>query len=379
MYNQEKSVFLAKNIRHPIVEKINDHIEYIPNDISLDENGILLYGTNACGKSTLMKSIGLSLIMAQSGFFVPCSELTYSPYSQIFTRILSNDNLFRGQSTFAVEMSELRGILLRSNKNSLVLGDELCSGTENVSALSIVSAGLKKLSEIKCSFIFTSHLHQLMDIKMINEIKNLDVFHLKIKYDIEKDLLIYDRKLEKGSGPPIYGLEVCKAMGLDTDFLKIARDVQLDITGTDKNFLKDKLSKYNSKVIMDQCGVCSEKAEETHHINEQQIANKEGIINHYHKNNKHNLVPLCKKCHKDVTYNNLEIYGYNETDKGIQLNYKYTMINKSKKKYCQMEIDIIKKCWNDTKTKKECISKLDIENNIQISQNTFNKIINNYY
>ena len=377
--NQEKSVFLAKNIRHPIVEKINDHVEFVPNDISLDENGILLYGTNACGKSTLMKSIGLSLIMAQSGFFVPCSELIYSPYTQIFTRILSNDNLFRGQSTFAVEMSELRGILLRSNKNSLVLGDEVCSGTENVSALSIVSAGLKKLSEIKCSFIFTSHLHQLMDIKIVNEIRNLDVFHLKIKYDIEKDLLIYDRKLEKGSGPPIYGLEVCKAMGLDTDFLKIARDVQLDITGTDKNFLKDKLSKYNSKVIMDQCGICSEKAEETHHINEQQIANKYGIINHYHKNNKHNLVPLCKKCHKDVTYNNLEIYGYSETDKGIQLNYKYTTINKSKKKYSQIEIDIIKQCWKDTKTKKECISKLDIENNIQISQNTFYKIINNFY
>ena len=377
--DQDKSVFLAKNIRHPIVEKINDNIEFVPNDISLDENGILLYGTNACGKSTLMKSIGLSLIMAQSGFFVPCSELIYSPYSQIFTRILSNDNLFRGQSTFAVEMSELRSILLRSNSNSLVLGDELCSGTENVSALSIVSAGLKKLSEIKCSFMFTSHLHQLMDIKIVNEIQNLNIFHLKINYDVDNDILVYDRKLEEGSGPPIYGLEVCKAMGLDNDFLKIARDVQLDITGTDVNFLKDKFSKYNSKIIMDKCLVCSKKAEETHHINEQQIANKDGIINHYHKNNKHNLVPLCKKCHKDVTYNNLEIYGYIETSQGVKLNYEYTNITKNRKKYSKQQIDIIKSQWSNTNNKKECISKLDIDNGIQISYSTFNKIISDNY
>ena len=109
----DSSFIQAKNIRHPIVEKIQTDIPYIPNDIHFNENGMLLYGTNACGKSTLMKSVGLSLIMAQAGFFVPCSMFQYSPYTQIFTRILNNDNLFRGQSSFAVEMSELKGILLQ--------------------------------------------------------------------------------------------------------------------------------------------------------------------------------------------------------------------------------------------------------------------------
>ena len=208
-----KSYFVSKDLRHPLVEKIKTDVIYVPNDVSLTEDGILLFGTNACGKSTLMKSVGLSLIMAQAGFFVPCSSFEYYPYTQIFTRILNNDNIFTGESSFAVEMSELRSILLRSNEKSLILGDELCSGTENVSALSIVSAGLKTLSDKKCSFIFTSHLHQLMDVSVIKNIENLKIFHLKIIYDQEKELLIYDRKLVEGSGPPIW-FRTCKATDL---------------------------------------------------------------------------------------------------------------------------------------------------------------------
>ena len=110
-----------------------------------------------------MKSIGISLIMAQAGFFVPCSKLEYTPYTQLFTRILNNDNIFKAQSSFAVEMSELRNILLKADNKSMILGDELCSGTENISALCIVSQGLKRLSDLKSSYIFTSHLHQLKD------------------------------------------------------------------------------------------------------------------------------------------------------------------------------------------------------------------------
>ena len=96
----DKSLFNGKDIRHPIVEKVQREIEYVPNDVELSENGLLLYGTNACGKSTLMKSIGLTLIMAQAGFYVSCSSLKYSPYTQIFTRILNNDNIFKRSIKF---------------------------------------------------------------------------------------------------------------------------------------------------------------------------------------------------------------------------------------------------------------------------------------
>ena len=147
---EEKGFVVAKDIRHPIVEKINEDTEYITNDISLgkEKDGMLLFGTNACGKSTLMKAIGLNIIMAQAGLYVASREFRYKPYNQIFTRILNNDNIFRAQSSFAVEMQELNGILQKADNNSLILGDELCSGTETISAISIVATGIEYLCDI---------------------------------------------------------------------------------------------------------------------------------------------------------------------------------------------------------------------------------------
>ena len=103
LIENDKSCLVAENIRHPIVERLSDTTEYITNNIILgkdNKDGILLFGTNACGKSTLMKAIGLNVIMAQAGFYVSCSSLKYSPYTQIFTRILNNDNIFKRQSSF---------------------------------------------------------------------------------------------------------------------------------------------------------------------------------------------------------------------------------------------------------------------------------------
>ena len=78
--------------------------------------------------------------MAQMGMYVPCKEFVYYPYTKIFTRIVGDDNIFKGQSSFVVEMNELRSILKHSDQNSLVLGDEVCKGTEDLSATAIVAA-----------------------------------------------------------------------------------------------------------------------------------------------------------------------------------------------------------------------------------------------
>jgi DNA mismatch repair protein MutS len=384
--SEGKSLFIGKDVRHPIVEKVQCEIEYIPNDIELSENGILLYGTNACGKSTLMKSIGLTLIMAQAGFFVPCSSLKFSPYTQIFTRILNNDNIFKRQSSFAVEMSELRSILKRSDNKSLVLGDEVCSGTETTSALSIVSAALKKLSDIKCSFIFTSHLHQLMDIKLVKDIQSLRVFHLKIEYNSETEILIYKRKLEKGSGPAIYGLEVCKSLNLGDDFISLARNVQMEINDINSKLLNDKCSNYNNELVMDKCQICKNKSEHTHHIKEQCTANSDGIIDYHHKNINHNLVQLCESCHHKVHNENLRIYGYHQTNEGILLNYEYINSNEiinTKKKFNKKDLETIMKYKNDIDNKSlkksSLIKKLELEHHIQISSSTLNKVLRGEY
>ena len=390
--NEGHSYVDAKAIRHPLVEKIQTDVEYVPNDVSLDQEGMLLYGTNACGKSTLMKSVGLSVIMAQAGFFVPSREFTYYPYTQIFTRILNNDNIFKGQSSFAIEMSELRSILTRANEKSLVLGDELCSGTEHLSATCIVSAGLRQLSELKASFIFTSHLHQLMEIPLVQQIENLQVKHLEIYYDKVNDLLDYKRTLVDGSGPPVYGLEVCKAMDMGDEFMALARQVQMFLTGESQNMMPVEGSHYNPAINKDLCGVCKctcNEYLEVHHIKPQKDADKDGIIGHHHKNIKHNLVPLCKDCHHKVTHENLVIHGYHMTTKGKELRYEYldaipeNMEKTKRKKFTEEQVAIAltykERILDKSLAKKQCLRSLEIDHKIKMSPAILNKILAGTY
>ena len=342
--DNSKSCLVAKDIRHPIVERIAVDTEYITNDVILgkdEKDGILLFGTNACGKSTLMKSIGLNVIMAQAGFYVPCSSFEFKPYTKIFTRILNNDNIFRSQSSFAVEMMELRSIFQLSDENSLILGDELCSGTETLSAISIVSKSLDIFSKAKSSYIITSHLHQLNDIPLVKSISNLNLYHLKIKYD--DGLLTYDRKLSQGSGPAIYGLKVCEAMGLSEDFISGANHILHELLNESSSIINTKTSQYNNNVFMDECKVCKGLPEETHHIKEQRTADENDMIDHHHKNKKHNVVPLCKSCHNKVTYGGLIIYGWKQTSRGPTLDYEYVekKTTSKSKKFTDEQIGII--------------------------------------
>ncbi len=381
----QKSFVNAKELRHPIVEKIHTNTEYITNDIHLgmkdEKDGMLLFGTNACGKSTLMKAVGLNIIMAQAGIFVPSSSFEYYPYKQIFTRILNNDNIFRSQSSFAVEIQELKSILNRSDNTSLVLGDELCSGTESISALSIITAGLNTLSKRKTSFIFTSHLHELTKLEEVNSLNNLKIYHLKIDYDKEKDLLIYDRKLEEGSGPSIYGLKVCEAMGLSHEFMNFANKIQNKLENKTTN---TKLSQYNTNVFMDECKICFKKNEqlETHHIKDQKYADENNMINNHHKNIKHNLVPLCKSCHLKVTNHELIVKGWKETNRGKILDWKKADKKSSvNKKFSENQVQNILelKSNNPSLSQKDFLKKIELENNIKLSSSTLKKMIDNKY
>ena len=170
-YRGDNSFFDAKNLRHPLVEHIQTNEVYVANDISIGLNncGMCLFGVNTSGKSTVIKSVGIAVIMAQAGMFVPASEFTYKPYNTIFTRILSNDNLFKCLSSFGTEMSEFQYIEEYADENSLVLGDELCNGTETDSAVAIFAAGLMFLNERKSSHIFATHLHAILDVKQIQD------------------------------------------------------------------------------------------------------------------------------------------------------------------------------------------------------------------
>ena len=298
----------AKNMRHPLIEHIQENELYVPNDVSLglkdSHTGIMLFGTNAVGKSSLIRSIGMSVVLAQSGFFVPCSDFTYNPYNSIFTRILGNDDIFKGLSTFAVEMSELSSILNNADENSLILGDELCSGTETSSALCIFSAGLIMLHERYSSFIFATHFHELIEYDQIKSLERLSLQHMVVRYDEKLKMLVYDRKIKQGSGNKLYGLEVCKSLSMPREFLTLANKLRCENISTQNLILDQNTSKYNSKKIKDKCELCGEKATEIHHMQPQEDADDAGFIGSFHKNHKANLCSICNKCHKKITKKN---------------------------------------------------------------------------
>ena len=328
----EKSYVDVTDLRHCLIEHIQQNELYVTNDICIGDmepgkehkDGILLYGTNAVGKTSLIRALGISVIMAQSGLFVPCSSFKYKPYTSIFSRILGNDNIFKGLSTFAVEMSELRVIMKMADKNSLVLGDELCSGTEMESALSIFVAGLSKLHRNASSFIFATHFHEIVDFDEIRALSKLHSYHMAVTFDREADLLIYDRKLREGSGPRTYGLEVCKSLYLEEEFMEEAYKIRNKYYPNTRGELSNDKTRYNSKKIRGKCEMCNEKmGEEIHHINQQKDADKNGFIGSFHKNHPANLMSICEKCHDDIhnndTLENTMIIRRKTTD-GYMLN-----------------------------------------------------------
>ncbi|NDG73728.1 MAG: hypothetical protein EBY32_20960, partial [Proteobacteria bacterium] len=121
----EAASLLIEGLRHPLIEAQQTRVEYVKHDIRLAEEGWLVYGMNASGKSSLMKAVGIATILAQCGCFVPATRFRFTPFRSIFTRILNTDNLWAGLSSFAVEMTELAEILRRADPWSLVLGDEV--------------------------------------------------------------------------------------------------------------------------------------------------------------------------------------------------------------------------------------------------------------
>jgi|UniRef100_A0A6C0AH50 DNA mismatch repair protein MutS len=300
LVDSEKSFVDAKQLRHALIEQFQTSELYVANDVALGRESWLLYGTNAVGKTSLIRALGIAVIMAQAGLYVPCTTFSYKPYRTLFTRILGNDNLFKGLSTFAVEMSELRTILNMSNANSLILGDELCSGTETQSAISIFVAGIQHLHQRKSSFLFATHLHEITEYEEITSLNTVKMKHMAVVYNPETGL-VYDRKLKDGSGDTMYGLEVCKSLQLPADFMEAAYNIRSKYHST--SLLNLKTSRYNVHKLVGRCEKCGGTGQEVHHIHFQKEA-VEGFIQTqasvFHKNHLANLMTVCERCHDEI-------------------------------------------------------------------------------
>jgi DNA mismatch repair protein MutS len=301
----ERGKVSAKNLRHVLIEHLITNETYTANDVELSEEpqGILLFGINSSGKTSLLRSLGISLILAQSGNFVPASKFEYKPYRSIYSRIIGNDNLFKGHSSFAVEMTELRMILKMADPYSMVLADEISKGSEMDSAMSITTASIMNFVKLGCSFMITSHLHEIVGFDEIRELsRQVHLKHLLVTFDYEQDLLVYDRHLRDGSGESFYGLLVCKSLHMPQDFIDTAYNIRNKYLTVGKSILSQKTSVYNGKKIRGLCEMCGEEmAEEVHHLTPQKDANAEGFFeNGMHKNHVGNLSALCSKCHDVV-------------------------------------------------------------------------------
>jgi DNA mismatch repair protein MutS len=314
-----------EGLRHPIIEKINQEILYVPNDITIQREGILLYGLNGGGKSSLLKAVGLAVVMAQMGCFVPAERMTYYPFKTLYTRILGNDNIFRGLSSFALEMTELRSILRDSNKNSLILGDEICRGTEIYSALSIVSSAVSILCKRRTNFLFATHLHKLHEIDIIREAKNLRHFYIDLQFSEGK--IVFGRKIFEGIGEKLYGIEVAEYIIDNEEFQRLATKTRrqlLDEPRSDQGAPKS--SSYNSATYVDECAICGAKGGQldVHHIHSQKYADCNDTIEYFNKNHGGNLVVLCVDHHNQVHKGEITVHGWIETSHGKKLSWEKT-------------------------------------------------------
>jgi DNA mismatch repair protein MutS len=319
-----QSFFDAVGLRHVLIEHIQQNEIYVKNDLRLavdrdTPSGILIFGTNAVGKTSLIRAVGICVIMAQCGMYVPCASFAYKPYTAIFSRILGNDNIFKGLSTFAVEMSELRIILKMADENSLVLGDELCSGTETESAMSIFSTGLIELHEKRATFLFATHFHEITKYEEVRGLSGLGIKHMTVHYDPEIKGLVYDRVLKDGQGSRMYGLEVCKSLYMENAFMERAYLFRNKYFTDQTGELAFKPANYNPKKIRGRCELCeTEISQEIHHLSPQRLADEKGFIDAFHKNHAGNLAALCEKCHDKIHEANVA-FVKRKTTRGYKL------------------------------------------------------------
>jgi DNA mismatch repair protein MutS len=210
--------------RHPVVERMMPREAFIPNDVRLDEAGrvIVLTGPNMAGKSTVLRQVGLCVLLAQMGSFVPAKRAVIGVTDRLFTRVGASDNLVRGQSTFMVEMSETSAILHGATRRSLVLLDEIGRGTSTYDGVAIAWAVTEHLHNVVgCKTIFATHYHELTQLtEQLAHARNWNEAVRELGDDI-----VFLHRLEPGGADRSYGIHVGRLAGLPDAVVRRASQV----------------------------------------------------------------------------------------------------------------------------------------------------------
>ena len=304
--DKDESYIEARGLRHVLIELYNQEEKYIVNDILLnkDDLGYLILAPNSCGKSSYLRSVGISLVLAQIGSYVPAKIFNYNPYNKILCKISSVDNIYESRSKFIQDINHMDMFLNSTDNKSLILVDEFLNSTEEFSAAALTAASIEMLTNKNTHFVYTSHINTIIDLLKDNnkiKIKHFD-------YKIVNNKIIFDRVLKDGIPVSfLYGIEISQHIINDKLFLNRAFEFRNKLLNKQNELLNPKTSSYNKNKVIDKCEICNNEIStilETHHKTEQYKANDFGIIiteeNIYPKNIKHNLQILCKICHKNI-------------------------------------------------------------------------------
>jgi DNA mismatch repair protein MutS len=218
----DEAVLAIERGRHPVVERMMPRDQFIPNDVTLapDARMIILTGPNMAGKSTILRQVGLLVLMAQMGSFVAAARARVGVADRVFTRVGASDNLVRGQSTFMVEMAETSAILHSATARSLVLLDEIGRGTATWDGLSIAWAVSEHLHEhVQCKTIFATHYHELT--QLADEFASVRNYNVAVQ-EVE-DRILFLHALRPGGADRSYGIEVGRLAGLPGPVIARAR------------------------------------------------------------------------------------------------------------------------------------------------------------
>ena len=243
----DKHVINIKDNRHSVVEKVLE-TEYVPNDIIMDENTniLLITGPNMAGKSTYMRELAITVIMAQIGCFVPASEATMMIFDSIYTRIGASDDLVSGKSTFMVEMNEANNAVQNATSNSLVLFDELGRGTATYDGIALAQAIIEYIHDnVNCKMLFSTHYHELTTLdKKLKYLKNVHVSAYE-----EDGKITFLHKIKDGSVDKSYGIHVARLAELPNKLIKRADEILKHYeTNTNK---KDKKEVVQESLVFD--------------------------------------------------------------------------------------------------------------------------------
>lgn len=217
-------VLKIKDGRHPVVEKFMGHQEYVPNDVMMDESTdiLLITGPNMSGKSTYMRQLALTAVMAQMGCFVPAERAELPIFDQIFTRIGAADDLISGESTFMVEMMEANNALMHATDRSLILFDEIGRGTATYDGMALAQAIIEYIHEhLRAKTLFSTHYHELTALETtLSRLKNVHVGATE-----KNGELVFLHMVSAGPADKSYGIHVAKLAGMPEDLLKRADQI----------------------------------------------------------------------------------------------------------------------------------------------------------